>query len=158
MLTNVDGTEELGGLARARARDYETKTVSPSAVAEHQEAGWEVSKKNAKSIRLSRPKPHGMLLEDRVWTLLYRMRFRFLSGRGGAQLQLNAGEDSPKTQIDVVAIDDEVAIAIECKSAEKPAKRPQFQQELGKHALIRDRFTTAARKLFEPQSKRLVGI
>jgi DGQHR domain-containing protein len=156
MLTNVLAADELGSLARARSKDYETKTVSPSALDEHQLAGWELSKKNAKSIRLSRAKPHGMLLEDRVWTLLYRMKFNFLSGRGGAQLQINTGEDSPKTQIDVVAVDDEVAIAIECKSAEKPAKRPQFQNELGKHSLIRDRFTTAARKLFEPQSKRLI--
>ncbi len=156
MLTNVVPIDELGGLARARAKNYETKTVSPAAVDEHLLASWAISKKNPKSVRLTRPKSHGTLLEDRVWTLLYRMRFKFLSGRGGAQLQVNAGQESPKTQIDVVAIDDEVAIALECKSAEKFAKRPQFQQELGKHSLIRDRFTNAARKQFEPQSKRLV--
>jgi DNA sulfur modification protein DndB len=156
MLTNVVAVDELGSLARARAKGYETKTVSPSAFEEHQQAGWQVSKKNAKSIRLTRAKPHSRLLEDRVWTLLYRMKFRFLSGKDGAQLQLNSDDDCPKTQIAVVAADDEVAIAIECKSAEKPSKRPQFQNELGKHSLIRDRFTTAARKLFEPPSKRLI--
>ena len=84
------------------------------------------------------------------------MKFNYLSQRGGAQLQLDADEASPKTQIDVAALDDEVAIAIECKSAEKQSKRPQFQQELGKHALIRDRFTAAARKSYDPKSKRLI--
>ena len=157
MLTNVEGVEALAGLARARARNYETRTVSPVAAAEHLESGgWEVAKKNKKSMRLSRPKSHSVLLEDRVWTLLYRMKFLYLSGQGGAQLRLDPGEDSPQSQIDVAAIDDEVAIAIECKSTEKTARRAQFQQELGKHSLIRERFTQSARKLFEPQGKRLV--
>ena len=156
MLTNVEGVEAFASLARARARNYETRTVSPAAAAEHLESGWEVAKKNKKSVRLSRPKSHGVLLEDRVWTLLYRMKFLYLSGRGGAQLRLDSGEDSPQSQIDVAAIDDEVAIAIECKSTEKTARLAQFQQELGKHSLIRERFTQSARKLFEPQGKRLV--
>src|SRR6185312_14108268 len=136
MLTNVSLIEDLGSLARANARDYDTKTVSPSAVEEHEAAGWEISKKNSKSVRLTRRKAHGILLEDRVWTLLYRMKFRYLSGARGAQLKINTGSDSPQSQIDVVVIDDEVAIAIECKSSEQNARRPQFQQELGKHALI----------------------
>lgn len=156
MLTNVNHIEDLGSLARANARDYDTKTVSPSAVEEHEALGWTVSRKNNKSVRLTRSKPHAVLLEDRVWTLLYRMTFRYLSGARGAQLKINAGDDSPQSQIDVVAIDDEVAIAIECKSSEQMARRPQFQQELGKHALIRDRFTTAARKNIDPPLKRLI--
>ena len=156
MLMNVQSIEELGGLARANARDYDRKTVSPSAVEENEAVGWKVAKKNGKSVRLERNKVHGVLLEDRVWTLLYRMKFKYLSAARGAQLRLNAGPDSPQTQIDVVAIDDEIAIAIECKSSDQIARRSQFQQELGKHALIRDRFTVVARKDIEPPAKRLV--
>ena len=156
MLINVRRAEELGSLARANARDYDTKTVSPSAVDEHKAAGWIEAKSNKKSVRLTKVKSHGTLLEDRVWSLLFRMKFKYLSGARGAQLQLNAAEESPQTQIDVVAIDDEVAIAIECKSSDQVARRPQFQHELGKHALIRDRFTAAARKEFDPPTKRLI--
>jgi DGQHR domain-containing protein len=156
MLSNVLPIEDLGSLARANSRDYETKTVSHSAVAEMQQAGWVIAKQNNKSVRLKRTKQHGVLLEDRVWTLLYRMNFKFLSGKGGAQLQVNAEDVIPRSQIDVVAIDDEVAIAIECKSSEQSTKRPQFQHELGKHLLNRDRFTTASRKEFDPPSRRLV--
>ncbi len=64
---------------------------------------------------------------------------------------------SPVTNIDVVAIDDEVTIAIECKSSLNRAKRPQFQEELGKHALARPRFATSVNQQFgaEPsQAKR----
>ncbi len=157
MLTNVLPIEEIGSLARARSRDFETKTVSRSAVAEHQEAGWGIDRENKRSVRLRRDKSQGQLLEDRVWTLLYRMKFRFLSGSGGGRLQLSPDEASPTSQVDVVAIDDEVAIAIECKSSGQPARRPQFQQELGKHSLIRERFTAAARRAFDPPPhKRLI--
>jgi DGQHR domain-containing protein len=156
MLINVLPIEDLGSLARANAREYEIKTVSPSAVAELQENSWEIAKKNKKSVRLMRPKRHGVLLEDRVWTLLYRMGFRYLSGRGGAQLQMNSEEEGPKSQLDIVALDDEVAIVIECKSSEQTARRPQYQQELGKHLMIRERFTAAARKEFTPPARRLI--
>jgi DNA sulfur modification protein DndB len=156
MLTNVQPIELLGSLARANARDYETKTVHPGVVEEHEALGWSISKKNSKSVRLVRKKTHGIHLEDRVWSLLYLMKFRYLSGVRGAQLKVNASLEGPQSQIDVVAIDDEVAIAVECKSSEQICRRPQFQQELGKHALIRDRFTSVARKDIDPAAKRLV--
>jgi DGQHR domain-containing protein len=85
------------------------------------------------------------------------MRFPLLSGAGGAELVLEPkNARSPTTQIDVAALDDEIAIAIECKSCEVPTKRPQFQGELGKHALVRDRFTASARTQFPATHKRQV--
>lgn len=155
MLSNVFPIADLASLARARGRDFQTKTVSP-ATAEHMlTEGWEIDKKNKKSIRLRKPKAHDVLLEDRLWSLMYRMRFPLLSGEGGAGLLIRSNdEESPSSQIDVVAIDDEVALAVECKSAEKSAKRAQFQQELGKHVLIRDRFTTSVKSQFPLKHKR----
>jgi DNA sulfur modification protein DndB len=157
MLSNIEPFEKLAGLARARMRNYDTKTVSPALVESHVLDGWQVDKKNRKSVRLHRPKTIGRATEDRVWSLLYRMRFPLLSGSGGGKLALSPkdpkGADS---QIDIVAIDDDVGIAIECKSSDKLAKRPQFQQDLGKHALMRDRFVAAVRAQFEVPHKRQV--
>lgn len=155
MLNNIHPIDELSGLARARARDHDTKTVNPALVEQMVKEGWTVARSNKKSVRLRRPKDHGPLLEDRVWTLLYRMQFPLLSGKGGSQLVVSPKDpDSPESQIDVVAMDNEVAVAIECKSCERLSKRPQFQQDLGKHALIRERFTNAVRTQFESQHKR----
>jgi DNA sulfur modification protein DndB len=155
MLSNLYPIEDLSSLSRAKARDYETKTVSPSSVQDLAGEGWKVDRSNKKSVRLQRPKSHGALLEDRVWTLLHSMRFPILSGEGGAQLALDSkSPDTPKSQLDVVAVDDEVAVAIECKSAENPSKRPQFQQELGKLTLARDRFTTSVRAQYPSSTKR----
>jgi DNA sulfur modification protein DndB len=157
MLNNIVPLEELSGLARARARDYETKTVNPALVDQQVTDGWILDQKNKKSIRLRKPKSHGKHLEDRVWTLFYRMQFPLLSGKGGAELVLEPkNPDSPTSQIDVVALDDEIAIAIECKSSENPAKRPQFQNDLAKHGLVRDRFTAMARTQFPTTHKRQI--
>lgn len=155
MLNNLDSIDKLSGLARARARDYETKTVNPALVDKLVSDGWTVDRSNKKSVRLRRPKSHGTLLEDRVWTLLHRMQFPILSNEGGGKLVLDARDaESPSTQIDVVGIDDEVAVAIECKSAENFGRRPQFQSELGKHALIRDRFIASVRSQYQAPHKR----
>src|SRR6266849_6675661 len=155
MLININPIAELASLARAKRRDFVTKTVSTAALDQMLSEGWEVDKKNKKSVRLRKPKPHDVLLEDRLWALMYRMRFPLLSGEGGASLVLNSKQDeSPASQIDVVAIDDEVALAVECKSAQKLSKRTQFQQELGKHALIRERFVASVRSQFPVNHKR----
>jgi hypothetical protein len=106
MLNNIHPIDELSGLARARGRDHETRTVNPALVEQFLQEGWTVARSNKKSVRLRRPKDHGPLLEDRVWTLLYRMRFPWLSGKGGCQLAVNPKDpDSPESQIDVVAMD-----------------------------------------------------
>ena len=54
-------------------------------------------------------------------------------------------KDSPKCQIDVVAIDEDVAVAVECKASATFAKRAGFIEELAKHGQIRSRFVTAVR-------------
>src|SRR5947209_8747220 len=144
MLNNILSIEELAGLARARARDYETKTVNPALVDQLMADGWNLDKRNKKSVRLRKPKSHSTYVEDRVWILFYRMQFPLLSGKGGAELVLQPKDpESPKTQIDVTALDNEIAIGIECKSCASPTKRPQFQNDLAKHGLIRDRFTAS---------------
>ncbi|MDP3013858.1 MAG: DGQHR domain-containing protein, partial [Candidatus Subteraquimicrobiales bacterium] len=157
MLNNIEPVENWRGLARAKGHDYETKTVHPLLVEEALSEGWNVDKKNAKSVRLKRKKSHGNHLEDRVWSLLYRMGFSHLSGDGGGSLVVNPKDpDGPKTQIDVVGIDAEIAVAIECKSAEKQSRRPQFQEELGKHALIHDRFANTVNAQYDAPFKRRV--
>lgn len=158
MLRNVEPRATLNGLSRAKARSYVTATVHPLLVGDELEKGWKVDKKNSKSVRLRRPKPDWMAWEDRVWTLLYRMGFTHLSGQGGGLLDLNTKEEkSPTSQIDVVGLDDEVAIVISCKSAEKYSKRSGFREELAVHNELRQRFTNCIRQQFQAKDKRQVA-
>ncbi len=157
MLDNMQTADEVRGLARLKKRDYETKTVRPQLVEEALSEGWAVDRKHKKRVRLRKEKPHHSHLEDRVWMLLYRMGFPRLSGDGGASLVVvPKAADSPRTQIDVVGIDDEVAVAIECKSAEVFGKRPRFGAELSKHAMIRKRFAASVNHQYNDGAKRHV--
>lgn len=157
MLQNTAARENLTSLARQKGRDYVTKTINPKLLDDALAQGWTIDRENKQSVRLRRAKPHGTLLEDRVWSMLYRMNFASLSAEGGATLVLNSKEqDSPKNQIDVLAMDPEVVTAIECKSAEKVSRRPQFQEELAKHSIIRTALSQAVRTQFPTPVNRQV--
>ncbi len=158
MIENVVRVEELGSTARSKSKSSDYVTVRTGSESDHLDKGWTLERKHKRTVRLSRPKSHGVLLEDRVWTLLYRMGFDFMSSSGGGRLAISSKEGvSPTSQIDVVAIDPEVAIAIECKSSERYARKPQFTEELAKHGMSRTGFTTAVRRDFPTAGKRLVG-
>lgn len=159
MLNNVESADVLSSLARTKSRAYINKTINPLLLEQEVEHGWKVDKKNKNSIRLVKNKDISVLLEDRVWFLLYRMGFSHLSGKGGGKLVvMDKDKNSPITQIDIVGIDTETALAIECKSAQKRSKRPQFQEELGKHALSRQPFANSVNQQFPTSFKRQAAL
>lgn len=160
MLENIKPTEELRTLARSNARTYWTKSVHHKLLSEALENGWEILKKRKTSVSLKKPKSHNALLEDRVWMLLYRMQFSFMSAAGGAKIRLDSkNEDSPTTQLDVVGIEDELGLVIECKSQEKYSKRPQFADDLAKLVQIRERFGRGVNGVqFPSRHKRQVAL
>jgi DGQHR domain-containing protein len=137
-LANVFARSDLIGLARKRRPSTERETVKTSELEERLRQGWHVVRRNKQSVVVGRTKRHDIQLEDRVWMLLYRMRFDQLSGRGGAILTLDPDASNRLTnQIDVLGIDDEVAVAIECKSSQSRSRRGTLQEELAKHSLLR---------------------
>ncbi len=145
-LLNIHERDKLSSLARSNARGSESKTVHPNTLDDYLPKGWVEEKHNLRSVRLTRPKALGLLLEHRVWTLMYKLGFRYLSGERGAQLVLNPKDkESPKSQIDVVAVDEDVAVAIECKASTAFSKRSAFSEELAKHGQNRARFAAAVR-------------
>jgi DNA sulfur modification protein DndB len=154
-LANVLAADQLRGLASRKAKSDEFKSVRNPLVEEEVANGWIALKRNKATTRLRRPKTHDKVFEDRVWTLLYRMGFEYLSDKGGAFLLVDPDEPKgPDNQIDVVALDDDVAFAIECKSSEKPRKFDDFSKDLAKHAGLRERFTPAVRTQFPSPNKR----
>jgi DGQHR domain-containing protein len=155
MLKNLLPADQLRGLSTRKAKAEQFKSVRNALVEEEVANGWAVSKKNKTSTRLSRPKTHDKLLEDRVWTLMYRMGFTHLSDEGGSYLLLNTEEpEGPDNQVDVVALDDDVAFAIECKSSSKPKKFADFSKDLAKHVGLRERFTRSVRDQVPSHNKR----
>ena len=157
MLDNVKPRQELLGLARLKSRSYVMKSVNPLLVHEEILKGWQEKKRNKTNIVLVKPKPHGELLEDRLWMLLYRMGITHLSAKGGQMITLNSKDaDSPKNQIDVLGVDDELAVAFECKSQANLDKRPKFQEELAKFRDHQPRIAYEVNQSFGETKKRQI--
>ena len=143
ILGNLFDRTELLGVSRTKARAYDQVRVKLPEIQEYLEAGWTVAQKRKASATLRRPKKHDSTLEDRVWSLMWRMGFPRLSGAGGGQLATTDGTGgTTKNQIDVVAVDHEVCITIECKSLLKRGRRQDLQQELAKVAVSRPAVTS----------------
>lgn len=150
MLSNIESREKLRVWSRAKAKDYITKSISYLKLDGFLSQGWFVEKKNKTSVRIKRKKHHIELLQDRVWVLLYKMGFQFLSLEGGGKLE-NIKDSI--YQIDIVGIDKEVALAIECISSERRTVLANFQEELEKQAQIRERFSQAVNKQYRTTHK-----
>jgi DNA sulfur modification protein DndB len=158
MLTNLHPRLNLIGFARKNFKRDESKRIEPGQLAEAETEGWHVSKKNQKSIQVSRPRRRSDDLEARVWSLFYKMGFLYLSGKGGSRLQLSKDADGPSDQIDVVAADGEVAIAVECKSAEEPKKDSSLPAWLSRFGELKKRFSDGIRHTVEATGRRHVGM
>ncbi len=86
--------------------------------------GWELVRRNKNTVRLKKPKPIGEQLEDKVWSLLAGMGFKYLSEGRNFKLPVDtSGSGMPPKQVDVFAADDETAIVVECKAASSPSSR-----------------------------------
>ncbi len=163
MLSNIESIEELGGLASLRSRDYVIKTVKPASIEEMLAQGWEIERKNERSVRLKKSKVGDVALTDRIWTLLKRMGFLYLNGDGNALLTADLKvPNSQTTTINVVGIDMEVGMAIWCRSSEDKMSNPSFRQELDEFILTRQRFAQSVNQQFplplHQHSKRLVAL
>jgi DNA sulfur modification protein DndB len=159
LLENIFPIDDLRTLARSRSRAFQTKSVHSKLVDESLAEGWTSLKIGKSSVRLQRPKPLSIHFEDRVWSLLFRMQFERLSGVGGGKLLLDPKNGSgPKNQLDVVGIDSELVLGIECKTSEKFAKRPQFQDELAKFVNFRERLGKTANTQWPATHKRQTAL
>jgi DNA sulfur modification protein DndB len=157
VLKNVCHRKDLGTLARKKARPDVLLTIDPRDLEDHLAAGWREIRKNKKSIVVGRPKAAHALFEDRVWMLLYRMGFPYLSGEGGAVVVINPGSDKELgNQVDVLAMDSDVCIAIECKTSVAAKRSSQFQPDLAKFHDFRAPLVRGARLLYAPTHKRTV--
>lgn len=119
----VQGTEAKK-IYVARAKSVDEKTVTAAnknalttKVQGEEQDGWSVARKNSKSVRVSKPKPHDRQLEDDVWCLLYKLGFKELNADRNFTIKL--GPNAPGRQIDIFAKDDETVFIVECTHAQE---------------------------------------
>src|SRR3989442_992897 len=114
MLANVKPVETWRKLATEKRRQYLTKRVKSALLEEAKDHGWEIDKsyKNG-DTQMKKPKPYGIAIRDRVWSVLYKMKFLHMSGEEPAQLHPDGKTSLQQiVEIDAVSIDNEVGVAI----------------------------------------------
>lgn len=133
---------------RIRAKTYQERRVRKAEFAEP-EVGWYVLDDSLKrEVKLAKDKLASEQFEDRLWVLLSRMGFKFLSKDRSCRIRYDSA-DGAAQQIDVLAVDDECAVLIECRCSDSEAPKPvNFKTEIeslggkkaGLHRELRERF------------------
>jgi DNA sulfur modification protein DndB len=120
---------QLGKIYVAKSSKFHSRNVEHSLVEELLKDGWEEYGEPLKTkTRLRKRKSHNIQLEDDIWCQLYRLGYRKLNVDENFCLPFGP-DPSDKKQIDVVAIDEDSVLLVECKSSEAPAKPPPFKTE-----------------------------
>lgn len=114
--------------------------------------GWIVHGETTKNLKLKRPKPHDVSLEDRVWALCYKMGYPILSGNRFSITFHRDDRSLGKKQIDVFAKDDETCLVVECKSRDRRGRR-DLQKDIHETIALQKPFANSIRHQFQDGAK-----
>lgn len=143
--------KEIKSHLKVRSSEFVFETVDKRVQSDYDSAEWVWHKTNKKSVVLKKQKPHNVMFEDRIWTILARMGFTTLNNKG-LRLPYVDDETIPGKQIDVFAADNETIIVVECKSAET-MKKQHFSKELNEYDKVITGGSKVLRKAFPDKHK-----
>ena len=148
-LTGLLSGPEIQRELRQRRKTSLEKTIRMDEQTDHIDAGWEAARYNKRTVRVRKSKPVGQQLEDDVWTLLARMEFDYMSGGRNFRIAINEpGTNVPPKQIDVLAVDSETALVVECKASENVNSR-SLQKDLNESRALQENIRSTIHTNFE---------
>ncbi|KHJ37619.1 DGQHR domain protein [Pedobacter glucosidilyticus] len=142
----TDDISFLGRLYKAKKNEFQTLSVDHSLVDDYLKDGWEIFAKPLKTkTRIRRSKSHSKKFEDDMWCQMYELGYRILNIDENFNLYFNNTE---KKQIDVIAINNDTALIVECKSSEKLKKAPSYKDEFELLGLRLDGFKKTLQQIY----------
>ena len=147
LLPLITDAQQLRSEARQRKEDSDYTSVYPEDEEKWIAKGWQLHSSGVSKLKLRRSKAHHALLEDRVWSLLYKLGYPALSGKGFKVRFTRSDGSTGEKEVDVFAKDDETCLIIECKSREKRGKR-SLQTNIHETAQLQKPIANAIRKHF----------
>lgn len=140
----------LGKIYVAKSSKFHSRNVDHNLVEGLLGEGWEEFGTPLKTkTRLRKLKSHHVQFEDDVWCQLYRLGYRTLNIDGNFCLPFGQGP-TDKKQIDVVAIDEDTVLLVECKSSEVSAKPSSYKTEFDALRLRLDGYRKSIDQTFGP--------
>lgn len=156
MLESLTEHAELKTEAKTRRSEYEMCSIKTSDLEEELQEGWEPvpNKQGVRKSWVRRKKSESTILRDRVWNLLYGMGFEYLSIDDGICMHLDGRKpEGQSLNLDIVAVDEEVALAIICRSFKEPSEDPGFEDLVEQLQRTREQLTKAVRDEFTAEHK-----
>ena len=125
----VTDASRLGKLFKVKKSGYQHLSVDHSLVEDYLKEGWEREGKPLKTkTKIRKPKNHSKKFEDDIWCQFYNLGYRILNYDENFILPFSKNEEDKK-QIDIIAVNDETILLVECKSSEKLKKASSFKDE-----------------------------
>lgn len=141
----------IGSELRKRQDAYDKISIKVELQSKYEELGWEIDKKFAKSVRMRKLKSIDISFEDDFWALFARLGFTILNKNRRLSIPYN-DQYSIGQQIDVLAIDDESILIIECKASLGEPKKGNFKETIEAIGGRKDGIIKTLKQLF-PESK-----
>lgn len=136
----------LKSIYRSKKKDSYAISVNHNLVSQYEKQGFTVLEVLKTKTRLSKEKTHHQKFEDAVWCQFYELGFHTLNIDEHLELPFSK-DPKDKKQIDVLAMNDDTAIIIECKSSEVFKKAPSYKDEFDLLGIRLDGFTKALKQL-----------
>lgn len=130
IIDNIVLRTDSTALARRKRDSHLRISVRRSEVEERVQDGWVVDRRMKTTTRLKKEKSPAQSLEDRFWSIIYRMEFPLISGEGGALFKDQSNRMTD--QIDVLAQDDEVLLLAECKHLGSKNSKLNYAEVIGR--------------------------
>ena len=120
--------EDLDKAASVRKVKVERKLrVKPEDIPELESYGWRVTKTDKQGrATMEKDKPFFDVFENEVWMIFYKMGFTIMNATNDFKFDF----DGNTKQVDVVAIDGETCICVECKATQQFEKSHSFKLDL----------------------------
>lgn len=120
--------KELVSKRRARNTPFDSLSILKRksyeiALNEALDEGWELDRDLKTKLNLKRKKQPDVAWEDEVWVTMADLGFKYLNKGRNCKIIYSGG--GHKTQVDVLAVDDETAIVIECKTSHASTPKPR---------------------------------
>lgn len=111
--------DELVDTAAVRSKNTIEEKFDANSIVSKQQQGWNIVKqyKNGSAL-MEHSKKIGDAFEDEVWMIFYKMGFKVMNKTNKFKMSYSSENPNLTKQIDVIAIDDEVCLLVECKSTE----------------------------------------
>ena len=137
----------LGKLYKSKKNENHLISIDHNLVEEYEKDGWEIERILKTKKKLKKVKSHSKKFEDDIWCQFYELGYRTLNIDETLELPFSKDENDKK-QIDVIAINHETAIIIECKSSEKLKKAPSYKDEFDLLGIRLDGFRKVIEQVF----------